>query len=530
MPKQRSQHVCNECGAEFPQYFGKCPACGEWNSLVEKIVSPATSNGRTAVLATRSASKAQTKQAPQSIAALPLSQISEQAQYRFSSGYTEFDRVLGGGIVPGSLVLIGGDPGIGKSTLLLQVANQLTLQHRVLYVCAEESGPQVKLRAQRLGVGKTEQRQRDEGRGMKAEGRGMKAEGRRMKAEGGRMNEAANQTTADRHPSLESDLYLLPEIDLETVLKELESLRPQVAIIDSIQALYFAALSSAPGSVAQVRECTSALMQVAKRENITLFIVGHVTKEGAIAGPKVLEHLVDTVLYFEGERFASHRLLRSVKNRFGATHELGVFEMVDVGLEEVKNPSELFLGNRDEKTPGTATIVACEGTRPIVVELQALVSPTSYSSPRRSTTGIEYNRLMQILAVLEKRVGIPLSKLDAYVAASGGLNVAEPAADLGVAVSVAASFRDRIVDPTTVLIGEVGLGGQVRPVSQMELRLKEAAKLGFKRAVIPASQPMSNPDLEIIPVAKVVDAIAAAMVTGRSTLTAQPDAITDADP
>jgi DNA repair protein RadA/Sms len=344
------------------------------------------------------------------------------------------------------------------------------------------------------------------------------------------MNEAANQTTADRHPSLESDLYLLPEIDLETVLKELESLRPQVAIIDSIQALYFAALSSAPGSVAQVRECTSALMQVAKRENITLFIVGHVTKEGAIAGPKVLEHLVDTVLYFEGERFASHRLLRSVKNRFGATHELGVFEMVDVGLEEVKNPSELFLGNRDEKTPGTATIVACEGTRPIVVELQALVSPTSYSSPRRSTTGIEYNRLMQILAVLEKRVGIPLSKLDAYVAASGGLNVAEPAADLGVAVSVAASFRDRIVDPTTVLIGEVGLGGQVRPVSQMELRLKEAAKLGFKRAVIPASQPMSNPDLEIIPVAKVVDAIAAAMVTGRSTLTAQPDAITDADP
>jgi DNA repair protein RadA/Sms len=509
MPKQRSQHVCNECGAEFPQYFGKCPACGEWNSLVEKIVSPATSNGRTAVLATRSVSKAQTKQAPQSIAALPLSQISEQAQYRFSSGYIEFDRVLGGGIVPGSLVLIGGDPGIGKSTLLLQVANQLTLQHRVLYVCAEESGPQVKLRAQRLGVGKTEQR---------------------MTAEGGRMNEAAHQTTADRHSASTSDLYLLPEIDLETVLKELESLRPQVAIIDSIQALYFAALSSAPGSVAQVRECTSALMQVAKRENITLFIVGHVTKEGAIAGPKVLEHLVDTVLYFEGERFASHRLLRSVKNRFGATHELGVFEMVDVGLEEVKNPSELFLGNRDEKTPGTATIVACEGTRPIVVELQALVSPTSYSSPRRSTTGIEYNRLMQILAVLEKRVGIPLSKLDAYVAASGGLNVAEPAADLGVAVSVAASFRDRIVDPTTVLIGEVGLGGQVRPVSQMELRLKEAAKLGFKRAVIPASQPMSNPDLEIIPVAKVVDAIAAAMVTGRSTLTAQPDAITDADP
>jgi DNA repair protein RadA/Sms len=506
MPKQRSQHVCNECGAEFPQYFGKCPACGEWNSLVEKIVAPVTSNGRTAVLATRSTSKAQTKQAPQSIAALPLSQISEQSQYRFSSGYTEFDRVLGGGIVPGSLVLIGGDPGIGKSTLLLQVANQLTLQHRVLYVCAEESGPQVKLRAQRLGVGSRQETERE------------------AKA----TQSAANIKPSDsQRPT--SDLYLLPEIDLETVLKELESLRPQVAIIDSIQALYFAALSSAPGSVAQVRECTSALMQVAKRESITLFIVGHVTKEGAIAGPKVLEHLVDTVLYFEGERFASHRLLRSVKNRFGATHELGVFEMVDVGLEEVKNPSELFLGNRDEKTPGTATIVACEGTRPIVVELQALVSPTSYSSPRRSTTGIEYNRLLQILAVLEKRVGIPLSKLDAYVSASGGLNVAEPAADLGVAVAVAASFRDRIVDPTTVLIGEVGLGGQVRPVSQMELRLKEAAKLGFKRAVIPASQVTTNLDLEIIPVAKVVDAIAAAMISGRSTLT-QPDAITDIAP
>jgi DNA repair protein RadA/Sms len=288
-----------------------------------------------------------------------------------------------------------------------------------------------------------------------------------------------------------------------------------VAVVDSIQAIYFAALNSAPGSVAQVRECTSALMQVAKRENITLFIVGHVTKEGAIAGPKVLEHLVDTVLYFEGDRFASHRLLRSVKNRFGATHELGVFEMADVGLEEVKNPSELFLGSRDNETPGTATIVACEGTRPIVVELQALVSPTSYASPRRSTTGLEYNRLLQILAVLEKRVGIPLSKLDAYVASSGGLNVAEPAADLGVAVAVAASFRDRIVDPTTVLVGEVGLGGQIRPVSQMELRLKEAAKLGFKRAIVPANQTIVKPDLEVIPVARVVDALAVAMVAGR---------------
>jgi DNA repair protein RadA/Sms len=240
--------------------------------------------------------------------------------------------------------------------------------------------------------------------------------------------------------------------------------------------------------------------------------VGHVTKEGAIAGPKVLEHLVDTVLYFEGDRFASHRLLRSVKNRFGATHEIGVFEMVDQGLQEVLNPSELFLGDRDEFTPGTATIVACEGTRPIVVELQALVSPTSYGSPRRSATGIEYNRLLQILAVLEKRLGIPLSKLDAYVASSAGLNVEEPAADLGVAVAVAASFRDRVVDPRTVVIGEVGLGGQIRPVSQMELRLKEAAKLGFQRAIIPHVQKPTRSELEIIPVARVLDAITMALV------------------
>jgi DNA repair protein RadA/Sms len=251
-------------------------------------------------------------------------------------------------------------------------------------------------------------------------------------------------------------------------------------------------------------------MQVAKRADISLFIVGHVTKEGAIAGPKVLEHLVDTVLYFEGDRFASHRLLRSVKNRFGATHELGVFEMVDRGLAEVKNPSELFLGNRDEAVPGIATIVACEGTRPLVVELQSLVSPTSYSSPRRSTTGIEFNRLLQILAVLEKRVGIPLSKLDAYVASSGGLNVGEPAADLGIAIAVAASFRDRIVDPYTVLIGEVGLGGQVRPVSQLDLRLKEAVKLGFKRAIVPKGQGVESP-LEVVPVARVMDAIALAL-------------------
>ena len=487
MPKIRSQYVCNECGAESPQYFGKCPSCHSWNSLEEQVVKSGAAPsghaiGLTTVPRSPGKSRSSTKTPAQPRAALTLPEISDHPQARIPSGYSELDRVLGGGIVPGSLVLIGGDPGIGKSTLLLQVANQLSHQHRILYVCAEESGQQVKLRSQRLGVGTT--------------------------------TSAIPDVTTPTEGA-ESSLYLLPETDLETVVAELESLKPAVAVIDSIQALYYGALGSAPGSVSQVRECTSALMQVAKREHISLFIVGHVTKEGAIAGPKVLEHLVDTVLYFEGDRFASHRLLRSVKNRFGATHELGVFEMADRGLAEVSNPSELFLGNRVEVAPGTATIVACEGTRPIVVELQALVSPTSYSSPRRSTTGIEYNRLLQILAVLEKRVGIPLSKLDAYVASSGGLNVGEPAADLGVAVAVAASFRDRVVDPRTVLIGEVGLGGQIRPVSQMELRLKEAAKLGFKRAIVPKGQTFPDIGMEIIPVAKVLDAMIAAL-PGRS--------------
>ncbi|NJN56653.1 MAG: DNA repair protein RadA [Leptolyngbyaceae cyanobacterium SL_5_9] len=516
MAKPRSQYVCNQCGAESPQYFGKCPFCSSWNSMVEQVVPASTGSSRVGAIAASSAKSRRSGEsaAPRPIVALTLPQISDYPQSRLSSGYTELDRVLGGGIVPGSLVLIGGDPGIGKSTLLLQMTNRLSAQYRMLYVCAEESGQQVKLRWHRLCGEEKERRtgEREKGSSRKPQ----KARDQVVEAAVGDRGNGENggaTETAVIAPS-EPNLYLLPETDLETILLELESLRPQVAIIDSIQALYFATLNSAPGSVAQVRECTSALMQLAKRENISLFIVGHVTKEGAIAGPKVLEHLVDTVLYFEGDRFASHRLLRSVKNRFGATHELGVFEMVDRGLEEVTNPSELFLGNRDEASSGTATIVACEGTRPLVVELQALVSPTSYASPRRSTTGIEYNRLLQILAVLEKRVGIPLSKLDAYVASSGGLNVGEPAADLGVAIAVAASFRDRIVDPSTVLIGEVGLGGQVRPVSQMDLRLKEAAKLGFKRAIVPHTQPNSDSGLEIIPVARVVDAIGVALTKG----------------
>ncbi|MGA7936270.1 MAG: DNA repair protein RadA, partial [Kovacikia sp.] len=459
MPKLRSHYVCNQCGAESSQYFGKCSACNAWNSLEEQVILPPPSTAVRAGPATASRLNSRGRSTPQTPAqprvSLTLAQVSDHPQARFSSGYVELDRVLGGGIVPGSLVLIGGDPGIGKSTLLLQMTNRLSQQYRVLYVCAEESAQQVKLRAQRLGVGQGP----GDGENGDDGGDGEKAEDRReaqVKVQNLKLKTQPPELT--QPPIPHPELYLLPETDLDTILAELESLKPHAAVIDSIQALYFNALTSAPGSVAQVRECTSVLMQIAKRQNITLFIVGHVTKEGAIAGPKVLEHLVDTVLYFEGDRFASHRLLRSVKNRFGATHEIGVFEMADQGLEEVLNPSELFLGNRDEFSSGSATIVACEGTRPIVVELQALVSPTSYSSPRRSTTGIEYNRLLQILAVLEKRVGIPLSKLDAYVASSGGLSVGEPAADLGVAIAVVASFRDRVVNPRMVLIGEVGLG------------------------------------------------------------------------
>lgn len=493
MPKPRTYFVCNECGAESPQWFGKCPACGTYNSLEEQITS--TTLG---TLPTRGVSWQQTPQsngksiakAAKPRASLTFDQISDRQVSRWCSGYDELDRVLGGGIVPGSMVLIGGDPGIGKSTLLLQVSNQLAQNYRILYVCGEESGQQVKLRASRLGVSKFQNPIEE--------------------SDPQPQNQSPNGHLVN-NGSARADLYVLPETDLEEILREVDSLKPNVAVIDSIQTVYFPALTSAPGSVAQVRECTSALMQVAKREDITMLIVGHVTKEGAIAGPKVLEHLVDTVLYFEGDRFASHRLLRTVKNRFGATHEIGIFEMIDRGLREVANPSELFLGSRDDPSPGTAIVVACEGTRPIVVELQALVSPTSYASPRRSTTGIDYSRLLQILAVLEKRVGIPLSKLDAYVASAGGLSVEEPAVDLGVAIAVVASFRDRIVDQRTVLIGEVGLGGQVRPVSQMELRLKEAAKLGFKRAIVPKGQPYPDVDLEIIPVAKVLDAIIAAI-------------------
>jgi DNA repair protein RadA/Sms len=473
--------VCQSCGARTRQYFGRCSGCGGWNTLVEQAAVATDSRRRRPVAAADAPDGSGGPGSPRR--SEPIAAVGDRPLQRLASGYGELDRVLGGGLVPGSLVLLGGDPGIGKSTLLLQCARTMAVGQSVLYVSAEESAQQVKLRWRRLA---------EEGEGPGPAGAGDRENGGSAAAASG--------------------LQLLAETDLELVLQELEALRPAVAIIDSIQALHDGELGSAPGSVAQVRECAAALQRIAKRQHTALLLVGHVTKEGLLAGPKVLEHLVDAVLTFEGDRFASHRLLRAVKNRFGATHELGVFEMRGSGLVEVTNPSELFLGGEG---PGTGTIVACEGTRPLVVELQALVSPTSYASPRRSATGIAANRLHQILAVLEKHLGLPLSRFDCYLAVAGGLEVEEPAADLGVAAAVVASYRDLVLPPGTVLVGELGLGGQLRPVGQLELRLQEAARLGFRRAVVPrGGLPLSlaaSLDLQVLEAGSVAEALVAAL-------------------
>ncbi len=481
MARPLSTYVCQSCGARTRQYFGRCSGCGGWNTLVEQAAVPTDSRRRRPVAAADAPDGSGGPGSPRR--SEPIAAVGDRPLQRLASGYGELDRVLGGGLVPGSLVLLGGDPGIGKSTLLLQCARTMAVGQSVLYVSAEESAQQVKLRWRRLA---------EEGEGAGPAG-------------------AADRENGGSAAAV-SGLQLLAETDLELVLQELEALRPAVAIIDSIQALHDGELGSAPGSVAQVRECAAALQRIAKRQHTALLLVGHVTKEGLLAGPKVLEHLVDAVLTFEGDRFASHRLLRAVKNRFGATHELGVFEMRGSGLVEVTNPSELFLGGEG---PGTGTIVACEGTRPLVVELQALVSPTSYASPRRSATGIAANRLHQILAVLEKHLGLPLSRFDCYLAVAGGLEVEEPAADLGVAAAVVASYRDLVLPPGTVLVGELGLGGQLRPVGQLELRLQEAARLGFRRAVVPrAGLPPGLEaclDLQVLEAGSVAEALVAAL-------------------
>ena len=474
MARATSLYVCQSCGAQSRQFFGRCSGCGSWNTLVEQSAAPTDNRRRRPVAAPAEAAMPAVPRRSE-----PIAVVGDRPLQRLCSGYGELDRVLGGGLVPGSLVLLGGDPGIGKSTLLLQSAQAMAARHSVLYVSAEESAQQVKLRW------------------------------RRLVEEQGELS----PLPADGESS-GPGLQLLAETDLELVLQELEALRPAVAVIDSIQALHDGELGSAPGSVAQVRECAAALARIAKRQDTALLLVGHVTKEGMLAGPKVLEHLVDAVLTFEGDRFASHRLLRAVKNRFGATHELGVFEMRGQGLAQVLNPSELFLGS-DEPSAGTATIVACEGTRPLVVELQALVSTTSYSSPRRTATGIGTNRLHQILAVLEKHLGLPLSRFDCYLAVAGGLEVEEPAADLGVAAAVVASYRDLTLPPGTVLIGELGLGGQLRPVAQLEQRLQESARLGFRRAVVPKGSGLgrlaAGLDLQLLEAGGVAEALVAAL-------------------
>jgi DNA repair protein RadA/Sms len=418
--KTQTRYVCQSCGYDSPKWLGRCPNCEGWNTLVEEADAPAP----------------KTRLRPPS-QPTPLSHVEPLPQDRLPTDISELDRVLGGGIVPGSLVLIAGEPGCGKSTLLTQVADRLGTQaHRVLYVTGEESPQQAKLRAERIGA-------------------------------------------TSEH------IWVLAETDLNVVQEQTRRLSPAVMIVDSIQTMFRPDLPTSPGSVGQVRECASALLQVAKGQGIAVLLVGHVTKDGAIAGPRVLEHIVDTVLYFEGERHQAYRILRAIKNRFGSTDEIGVFEMYGSGLREVPNPSAAFLGERPEGASGATVVCAMEGTRPLLVEVQALVKSAPFGTPRRTTAGVDYNRLLLLLAVLEKRAGLSLGAADVYANAAGGVRVEEPAADLGVALAVASSHRDRPLDRFTVFIGEVGLSGEIRAVPHLSRRLAEAAKLGFRRAMVP---------------------------------------------
>ncbi|HEX3559800.1 MAG TPA: DNA repair protein RadA [Pyrinomonadaceae bacterium] len=424
-------YVCQNCGHQSRKWLGKCPDCGEWNSLVEERAraAPPAAKG----MAARGGFRLR------EVKPVKFGEIESQTEARVSSGVTEFDRVLGGGIVPGSLILIGGDPGIGKSTLLLQVADKLSGQGaRVLYVSGEESERQIKMRGERLGV------------------------------------EALN-------------LYLLPETNLERIFDEIERLEPGAVIVDSIQTVFSEKIESAPGSVSQVREVAGQFLMLAKNRDIPVFLIGHVTKEGSIAGPKALEHIVDTVLYFEGERHHNHRIVRATKNRFGAANELGVFEMTGAGLVPVANPSEMFLQERPQGVAGSVVAACMEGTRPVLVEIQALVAGSKYNYPVRTAQGFNSSRIALLLAVLEKRVGLHLLGDDVFLNVAGGLEVDEPAADLGVVAAIASSFRNLPVDAHTSVFGEVGLTGEVRGATQAQARAREAQALGFKRIVMPAS-------------------------------------------
>ena len=461
MSKTQIRFVCQQCGRVSAGYMGRCPQCGEFNSMVEEIVAaePQTSRGSSRGLGGRSS-------------AHRLKDVGGDAEERIHVPIAEFSRVLGGGIVPGSIVLVGGDPGIGKSTLMLQMALEMAGKHKVLYVSGEESERQIKMRAMRL-VG------------------------------------------SDGNPHLADDLYLVTETNLDTIFEHVQVVQPQLLIVDSIQTVYMPALESAAGSVSQVRESASRLREFAKSSGISVFIIGHVTKEGIIAGPRMLEHIVDTVLYLEGDRFQAYRLLRSVKNRFGATAEVGVFEMRENGLVEVANPSEAFLSERMVNAPGSAIAVTMEGTRPLLVEIQGLTSPTQFGNARRTPNGVDINRVLMIAAVLTRRMNLRLSEQDIFVNVVSGLKVDEPAADLAIAAAVASSMKDVPVKADTVLIGEIGLAGELRMPGQMPVRLREAAKLGFKTAVVPKRIRKGEPwpqGIELVEARSLYQALEAALI------------------
>jgi DNA repair protein RadA/Sms len=460
MPKSHTQYVCQQCGRIAARPMGRCPQCGAWNSMVEEIVAPPARPIHMAVRGLTGAS------APRH-----LNEIEGDADERLPLSIGEFARVLGGGVVPGSIVLVSGDPGIGKSTLLLQVALEMSQASRVLYVSGEESERQIKMRAMRL-----------------------------LKDEQGEMP---------------AGLLLVTETNLNAILEHIASVNPSLVIVDSIQTTYLPELESTSGSVTQVRECASRLRELAKGSGIAVFLIGHVTKEGAIAGPRVLEHIVDTVLYLEGDRFQSYRLLRSVKNRFGATSEVGVFEMRERGMVEITNPSEAFLAERMVNTPGSAIAVTMEGTRPILVEVQGLSSPTAFGNPRRTPNGVDFNRLLLVAAVLARRIGLRLGDQDLFVNVVGGIQVEEPAADLAVAAAITSSMRDQPVKADAVLIGEVGLSGELRMVGQMPARLREAAKLGFRIAIVPKRLRKGEPwpqGIEVVEARSLREALEKAMV------------------
>ena len=448
MAKVKSKYVCQNCGYETAGYLGKCPECGSWGSFVEELSTPVEKKTEIEVF--------------DITPPMTLDEIEMNSEIRMSTNISEFDRVLGGGIVQGSLVLIAGDPGIGKSTILLQTSGELcNAGKKVLYISAEESASQIKLRAERLGV-------------------------------------------------KSNTLFIYPQTNLELIKKHIESMKPDLVIVDSIQAIYTSMIQSSAGSVSQIRECCNMLMHIAKSQNISIIVIGHVTKEGNIAGPKVLEHMVDTVIQFEGDKTKTYRILRSIKNRFGNTSEVGIFEMSAPGLTEVVNPSELFLKEYNQtQTPGSTIIVTSEGTRPLLVEIQALVGTTPYPAPRRIANGVDTGRVLQILAVLEKRIGLNLSKQDVYVNVIGGIDVNEPAADLGIALAIVTCVRDVVFDPETAIIGEIGLSGEIRAVNHIEKRINEAQKLGFKRIIIPESNDVQDEfkGIQIVKVKRILEAI-----------------------